>query len=182
MNTAGTLQRGLTTASDFNEEIPRHPFRGDSHSIQSYKDSSGSDPLKPSKLSSHSLAYSNLREGVKETLLQRFRGVVTKLDAEQGEFEARLTDWLDEDEEEFATFYIEEIPTEDAPLITEGAEFFWYIGYEEKRSLSRVNFSKIRFRRLLNWSASELERIKNSTTSILSGIPDGETFGPTNPS
>lgn len=78
--------------------------------------------------------------------LSRREGVV--LEVRQDEFDARLVD-LDDDEDDLdATFAIEELSPDDVPLLRPGAVFYWTIGYLDDQVRRRTRVSDLRFRRL----------------------------------
>ncbi len=110
------------------------------------------------------------RLDVRETVLQGFRGVVVAVDLEEREFEARLTDMTDPEEEEFATFLMDEEPEQDLILLEVGAQFYWHIGFSEGKHEPRTNFSKIRFRRFPVWQRSDLDRARRRASQLLDGI------------
>lgn len=86
-------------------------------------------------------------------------GVVTdtEVTTEMGEpgFRARVMDLegLKMDGE----FALEELSTDDLPLVAVGAEFYWNIGYVEHRG-RRTRESSIRFRRLPPWSQAQINK------------------------
>ncbi len=104
----------------------------------------------------------------KEKLIQEWAGIV--LDYEEGRdfFRARLSDKtnpLNSDEE--ADIILSDIPQEDLNLITPGAEFSWYIYYEEGKRITKRRSSKIKFRRLAHWKKTDINNAKQKETELL---------------
>lgn len=62
--------------------------------------------------------------------------------------------------DEEVTLDISEITSDDLPLLTEGAVFYWSIGYADYPGRPRSRVSQIRFRRLPSWSQKEIDYSK----------------------
>ena len=82
----------------------------------------------------------------KFTPLSKREGVVLEIRGD--EFDARLIDLNDQDEDLEATFAIDEISRDDLPLAIPGAVFYWNIGYFDDPVGRRTRISELRFRRL----------------------------------
>ncbi len=87
---------------------------------------------------------------------QKWEGWVVSVEEES--FKCHLQDLTDIDNpREEAIIPFSEVSREDLDLISEGAVFYWYIGYEDSPK-GRTRFSFIRFRRLPAWSKSDFDR------------------------
>lgn len=62
--------------------------------------------------------------------------------------------------DELVTIEIEEISQDDIKLVTEGAVFYWSVGYLDYPGRGRSRESKIRFRRLKGWTQAEIQEAK----------------------
>ena len=89
-------------------------------------------------------------------VLQKWEGVVTKLEGDS--FIAHLKDLSFDSEDEEAEFPTEEISDGDRELLAPGAVFYWCIGYWKTVFGQRIRASEIRFRRLPAWSSRELSK------------------------
>jgi hypothetical protein len=97
--------------------------------------------------------------------LQRWEGFVVEVREES--FIARLIDLTEERPEEEAEFPFSEITyKEDLRFITEGAIFYWSIGYHISRSGTYTRASRIFFRRLPAWSVSEIKEAKHEAERV----------------
>ena len=72
---------------------------------------------------------------------------------------ARLIDLSEKESEGEAEFALDEIHSDDLPLVKPGAIFYWTIGYLDKGG-QRIRASIIRFRRLPRWRTEELDAAK----------------------
>lgn len=92
-------------------------------------------------------------------LLQLWEGTVLGL--ENDEFTAVLRDKTDEDRpDEEVVLGTDEIDPEDLKLLRLGAVFYWSVRYEQGPGLPRRRVSRIRFRRIPGWTASELNKAR----------------------
>lgn len=78
----------------------------------------------------------------------------------------RVIDLTNDGTEEFAELYFDDIPDDDKELVVTGAVFYWSIGYLNTISGQRIRSSIIKFRRLPQWTSSELENIKHRVDDI----------------
>jgi hypothetical protein len=96
----------------------------------------------------------------------QWEGTVTKVDARTEEFSVVLRDIKNPGSEEYdAVFSIEDVTLEDRDLLTEGAIFYWTIGYEQRRG-QRRHVSEVRFRRLPAWSRADLARVEKAAREL----------------
>jgi len=93
-------------------------------------------------------------------LLQVWEGTVVKVDKD--EFTAILRDKTEESHpDEEVVLSTEELALEDLELLRLGAVFYWSIRYEQEPGLPRRRVSRIRFRRVPGWTASEIRRAES---------------------
>lgn len=97
--------------------------------------------------------------------LEQWVGTVTAVDPSLGIFAARVVSST-HDQDELAEFAIDEVSEDDHPLITEGAIFYWSVGYEIAVSRQRSTVSTIRFRRVHLWKRSNIEAALNRAESL----------------
>jgi len=91
-----------------------------------------------------------------EDLKQIWDGTVISFNEDT--IKIRLEDKITlENPETIVDLSIDEVSSQDRPLIKEGAMLFWYIGYREGNKHPRERFSKICFRRRLGWTDKEIE-------------------------
>lgn len=101
------------------------------------------------------LVQSDSAIGLVEIIKQKLAGCVVSI--ERGEIRVKLEDLTNpENPDEYVTLAIEEIDPHEQSLIETGATFLWHIGYRQGPKYPRERFSKIRFRRLPEWTESEL--------------------------
>jgi hypothetical protein len=100
-------------------------------------------------------------------VLQKWEGVV--LSRNHGTFWARLIDLTTSQPDQEAEIYVEEVAPRDQQKISEGAVFYWYVGYRDSLSGERERASKLRFRRLppltdaeMNRASAEAERFRTA--------------------
>jgi hypothetical protein len=99
----------------------------------------------------------NLTDNV---LLQVWEGTVVKVDKD--EFTAILRDKTEESNpDEEVVLSTEELALEDRELLRPGAVFYWSIRYEQESGLPRRRVSRIRFRRVPGWTASDIRRAES---------------------
>ena len=98
-------------------------------------------------------------------VLQKWEGIVQEILTDT--FIARLSDTENQIEEE-AEIYLEEVDEKDKDLVTPGAVFYWHIGYNDEQS--RQRFSMIKFRRLPTWKKEELDAIKRESNRVASSF------------
>lgn len=96
--------------------------------------------------------------------LQEFEGFVEEL--RKDSFVARLVDKTEKREDEQAEFSFEEISPSDRDLIQPGAIFYWTIGYLDRVSGQRTRASVIKFRRLPQWTPSELAEARGRASKM----------------
>ena len=95
-----------------------------------------------------------------EEVLKRWEGVVETVDEDDGVFTARLYD-LETDESypsDMAELLIDDISDDDRSLLQAGAVFYLTVGYSERASGRKDRFVRLEFRRLPNWTESDLRR------------------------
>lgn len=167
MNTAVTLIRPDESVAENPEYIipSRIPFEG----------SAGSEPDQPRVLYTeptelNAEAFGNIPKisvapiylsplKGKFKLLQLWEGRVT--DIRDDEFDAIISDKTNPDFfDELVTIDSVELSPDDAPLLKEGAVFYWSIGYLDYPGRGRVRESKLRFRRLKGWTEKEIQQAK----------------------
>ena len=110
---------------------------------------------------------------VKQTfeLIQRWEGVVERVDAQ--EFEAELSDLTDPTlANEAATFSLRQVSDEDLPLVAPGAAFYWCIGYAVSEGGQRSCTSIIRFRRLPRWTRRDIKSLQQQGSALGRKIRD----------
>jgi hypothetical protein len=96
--------------------------------------------------------------------LVQWEGVVTS--ATDKEFDAELREIGNPSmPTEAATFDLAEIGEDDLPLVKPGAIFYWAIGYRSK-SGQKTKESRIRFRRLPNWTAWQLREAQKRAEEL----------------
>lgn len=103
--------------------------------------------------------------------LQKWEGYVTAVLEET--FRARLIPMKGQGGDQEAEIFLQEIDEKDRELIEPGAVFYWSIGYDDRPS-GRQRASRIRFRRLPTWSASEIAHAERDAERIKSLLEDGE--------
>ena len=95
-----------------------------------------------------------------EEVLKRWEGVVETVDEDDGVFTARL--YNPETDESYpsdmAELLIDDISDDDRSLLQEGAVFYLTVGYSERASGRKDRFVRLEFRRLPNWTESDLRR------------------------
>lgn len=90
-----------------------------------------------------------------ETIKQRWNGVVSEING--NEITVILEDaTTPSNPAEQVVLSLEEIEPRDRPLVRVGAMFVWHIGYRQGPKYPRERFSKITFRRLINWTQREI--------------------------
>jgi hypothetical protein len=97
-------------------------------------------------------------------LLQSWEGRVVEVF--DGGFVAHLCDLTTPGVEEQVEIEMEEISSDDAPLVVPGAVFYWGIGYLRSPSGSMTRASEIRFRRLPRWSKRDVGRIAERVAEL----------------
>jgi len=102
-------------------------------------------------------------------LLQRWDGIVQSVDVES--VRAIIYDRTNQDNpEEGVVLELAEIPPEDLHLAKPGAVFYWSIGYVEGPGTPRQRVSRIRFRRLPEWTKRELSDAETRTRDLLQAL------------
>lgn len=93
--------------------------------------------------------------------LSNWAGVV--LSVEDDTFWAHITtpNGIEED----AEFFVDDLSPDDRPLLSEGALFYFNLGYLTKRSGQRARASYIKFRRIPCWTSDEILDARNSAQS-----------------
>lgn len=89
--------------------------------------------------------------------LQKWEGIVLQISKDS--MVARLIDLSEKESEGEVEFALDEIHSDDLPLVKPGAIFYWTIGYLDKGG-QRIRASIIRFRRLPRWRTEELDAAK----------------------
>ena len=90
-------------------------------------------------------------------LLQFWEGIVSSIDDNREEFIARISDKSDPaNADEEITLSMDEVDPNDMPLLAPGAVFYWSIGYADYPGRPRTRESRIKFRRLRQWTRLEL--------------------------
>ncbi len=94
------------------------------------------------------------------TVSQAYEGTVVSAPSPQGDFDARLHDVTDPNNpEEVASFSVADVSESDRRLIVPGAIFYWVIGSEKSRYGQVTRTSRLRFRRLPQWTRRQLRRV-----------------------
>lgn len=97
--------------------------------------------------------------------LQQWEAIVVFVGADG--FDGVLTDLTVSDRpRERANFSFEEVSPDDRELLTIGAVFYWFIGYEITKSGQRKLVSSLRFRRLPAWTRSEIEAVQREADEM----------------
>ena len=82
------------------------------------------------------------------------------LSVRASDFVARLLDLTERGGQRLeAIFSIDEVSESDKPLLSEGAIFYWIIGFKDYPSGQRKTEQFLRFRRLPIWSKRDIERL-----------------------
>lgn len=107
---------------------------------------------------------------------QMFDGVVISLDRDvEKTFWARLADGTATMPDEEVEIPLEEVSSDDWPLIVPGALFTWNIG-REKRDGQIRRVSEIRFRRMIRFSRSDVERAVARAATLESLIAESHGY------
>lgn len=95
-----------------------------------------------------------------EEVLKRWEGVVETVDETDGVFTARLYDLTNDEPypSEIAELLIDDVSDDDRSLLQAGAVFYLTVGYSERVSGRKDRFVRVEFRRLPNWTESDLRR------------------------
>jgi hypothetical protein len=102
-------------------------------------------------------------------VLQQWEGMVSSDPSYNGDFVAIVRDLTNPSfPDEKVTFSIEEVSEADRSLISPGAIFYWFIGYEKTEWGQIKRVSLLRFRRLPKWTANELEAARRRSDRIAS--------------
>jgi hypothetical protein len=97
--------------------------------------------------------------------LQQWEGTVVQINKDG--FEAILRDLTAQERaDERTSFSLDEISTDDQYLVTLGAVFYWFLGYEIKISGQRKLVSTLRFRRLPYWTKTEIEAVNKEADEL----------------
>jgi hypothetical protein len=104
-------------------------------------------------------------------VLSQWEGTVVEVQSR--EFLADLRDLLEGEREYSASVPLEEVPAADRPLVQTGAVFDWVIGIRIEHG-TQETFSRIVFRRLPAWGASELRRLEQARGSYDDLFTDGQ--------
>ncbi len=125
-----------------------------------FLNNTGTDAL-ARKLSSVPVPVNPIRHrAVSNRLLQLWEGRV--LSRGKDEFTAIVQDNTNpSNPEEEVVIALTELGDEDLPLVQPGAVFYWSIRYEQQIGMPRQRVTRIRFRRLPNWTGSEQEQARN---------------------
>jgi len=100
-------------------------------------------------------------------LLQLWEGRITEIT--ENTFSARISDKTNPKlPDEIVTLDIEEISPSDLSLVKLGSVFYWSIRYADFPGRGRSKESKIRFRRLPNWTKKEVEKAIKTGTELAS--------------
>jgi len=94
--------------------------------------------------------------------IQKWEGII--LSIENNSIYTRLYDISNRGFEEEAEIPIDEISDDDHELISEGAVFYWSLGYLKKKNGQKVRQSIIKFRRLPVWHKSEIISAQNKAS------------------
>lgn len=163
------------------EETPIASYSMDDFIFAQIEDKCSVNGAEHERRSTISHAQSTLRPrlDIKETIKLSFDGVVISVNRDQTEFEARIVNRKNAFEEEFATFDFEEVPKPDLELVKVGSEFSWYLGFLEGKKTPRINFSKIRFRRLPKWTKEDIDELQGTFTRAFSYVQKANMAGST---
>ena len=95
-----------------------------------------------------------------EEVLQRWEGVVETVDEDDGIFTARLYDLATDEPcpSETAELLTDDVSDDDRKLLQPGAVFYLTVGYSVRVSGRKDRFVRVEFRRLPNWTESDLHR------------------------
>lgn len=108
---------------------------------------------------------------------QGFEGVVVSIDLDTKTFWARLADSLSVLPDEEAEFPLDEVHTDDWPLIVPGALFSWNIGREWRDGQVR-RVSEIRFRRFFHFTKATVARAAARADALASLILESDALPP----
>ncbi len=96
------------------------------------------------------------------TMLQQWEGRV--ISVSEDSFIAIISNRTNpQNSQEEIEIELSEIPHDDTNLISPGAFFYWSIGYEDGSGIPRQRVSRIRFRRLPNWTKREINLAKQQS-------------------
>lgn len=104
-------------------------------------------------------------------VLSQWEGTVVEV--QPRELVADLYDLLEGEREYSATIPLDEIAAADRKLVQPGAVFDWVIGIRIEHG-TQETFSRIVFRRLPAWGASELRRLEQARGSYDDLFKDGQ--------
>ena len=103
-----------------------------------------------------------------EEVLQQWEGIVEMVDENDKIFTAQLYD-LTTDEpyaSEVAELLIDDVSDDDQNLLQVGAVFYLTVGYSVRVSGQKARFVRVEFRRLPNWTESDLNRVRERAQRI----------------
>lgn len=95
---------------------------------------------------------------------QKYEGIVLSVNDET--FIARLRNLTEKLPDEEAEFSIEDLSPDDLPLLSEGAMFYWNIGYRDMVGGQRIACHMINFRRLPRWTDQDLAAAEKQSRSL----------------
>lgn len=91
--------------------------------------------------------------------LQKWDGYVVDVNGDS--VAVRLINKTNAGYDEHATLLIDDFMSEDKALVAPGAQFYWSVGYRKSPSGQRSKYSLIRFRRLPQWSESDVQEVND---------------------
>jgi len=104
--------------------------------------------------------------------LQEWEGRVVDINSEEKIFTATLTDITARRkyEDEIAEFPISDVSDDDRHFLRRGAIFRWLVGYERLPSGTKRRVSSVVFRRLGEWSRSDLSHARQQAEELVRDI------------
>ena len=110
------------------------------------------------------------RKPTKLIALNEWEGVVASIDQTNGTFVAHLEDQSSKSPVEVAEFPLDDVRSDDLPLLREGAVFRWVVGKRENMFGGVERTSTVTFRRLPAYSVADLKRAKDWASDIAGSL------------
>ena len=103
-----------------------------------------------------------------EEILQKWEGVVDAVDEDSKIFTAQLYDPATDEPypNKVAELLIDDVSDDDQDLLQVGSIFYLTVGYSTRGSGQKDRFVRLKFRRLPNWTESDLRRVRERAQRI----------------
>ncbi len=113
--------------------------------------------------------------GVSTAVIKIWEGVVKSFDEENGDLNVTLHDRTGALADHQATINVQSIHSQDKDLIKPGAVFYWTLYRETKRGTIKT-IQEIQFRRLPNWTQTQLSQVYADAADLWSTFTQPENF------